>query len=277
MLRTRILTALVAIPLALATVYVGGWLLAGAVAALSVLAALELRALATAAGIRWLCPLSVAAAPAVVLAARLSPDAQLYVLAASTLLILGWALLVDLPPAGLGAGAGLSVAIPLYAGLLPACLVRLRDLPDAGGIVIGGLPLATGLAWTLFALLTTWACDSFAFFGGRALGRRPFFPRLSPRKTTEGAIAGLVGAGAVGLACAGALGVGPAFGFAAGLLCGVAAEAGDLPESLLKRAAGVKDSGGLFPGHGGVLDRIDSLLFVGVVALLAFQLAKVMA
>jgi phosphatidate cytidylyltransferase len=120
-----------------------------------------------------------------------------------------------------------------------------------------------GLQWILILLSVIWVGDSAAFFIGKAFGRTQFSPEISPRKTNEGAIAGL----AAGAAAAAAL---QHFFFNelplrqvvfGALILGMAGQLGDLAESLLKRAAGSKDSSGLIPGHGGILDRIDSLLF----------------
>jgi len=139
-----------------------------------------------------------------------------------------------------------------YAGLLPAAVVALRVREDAGW------------QWVVLLFVVTWANDTFAYFTGRFLGKRPLAPRLSPRKTWEGFWGG--SAGSVG----GALAV--KFLFLSGLsvsaavLVGAGAAVlgplGDLSESMLKRAAGVKDSGRIIPGHGGLLDRIDAVLFV---------------
>lgn len=121
-------------------------------------------------------------------------------------------------------------------------------------------PGGAGLA--LFLLVLTWAADSAAYFTGRRFGRHKLAPAISPGKTFEGAWGGLVVAGIAALAYAGAWGKDlPFAGFVVlALLVAVVSVAGDLFESLIKRRHGVKDSGTLLPGHGGVLDRIDSLL-----------------
>jgi phosphatidate cytidylyltransferase len=153
-----------------------------------------------------------------------------------------------------------SVAGVLYIALLLAHFVALRQREH-------------GLQWILLAFLCTWACDSAAYLVGRAIGRRPFSPVISPKKTWEGTVGGMVAATLTGLVAVPLLGlpvllpVGLPVGLriVAALLLGlaisIAAVAGDLSESLLKRQLGIKDSGTLIPGHGGVLDRVDSLLF----------------
>lgn len=136
----------------------------------------------------------------------------------------------------------------LYVGLL-SYFYMLRTLPD-------------GWIWLIFMLAGTWACDTAAYFVGKAFGRKRIAPVLSPKKTLEGAIGGLLGSFLIG--CFFAL-IYPFLPLPKilllGLLVGAAAEVGDLLESAFKRQAGVKDSSTLIPGHGGILDRIDSALF----------------
>ncbi len=138
-------------------------------------------------------------------------------------------------------------------------------LPNmAGGLALGWNPAPVGLGWVLFALLIAWMSDTMAFLVGRTIGRHKLVPRISPNKTVEGAIGGAAGAaltGAIGVSLLG-LGVDPLVGALLGCSVGILGIVGDLGESLLKREAGIKDSGTLIPGHGGLLDRIDSLLFI---------------
>jgi len=146
----------------------------------------------------------------------------------------------------------------LYIGWLLSYLVSLRGLED-------------GRNWIFLALFTTFASDTAAFFIGRALGRHPLAPNISPGKTWEGAVGGVLGAVLVSLffVLPTPLSLNPYLNWGQaillGLLVSVFGQIGDLTESLLKRNVGVKDSGTLIPGHGGVLDRVDSIVFAGVV------------
>jgi phosphatidate cytidylyltransferase len=119
-----------------------------------------------------------------------------------------------------------------------------------------------GLVWALFTIFAIVANDSLALLVGSRIGRHPFFPAISPRKTVEGAVAGVVGSVIVMLVGVSAIiGLAPIHAIALGILVGVSAQLGDLVESQMKRIAEVKDSSNLIPGHGGVLDRLDSILF----------------
>ncbi len=134
------------------------------------------------------------------------------------------------------------------------------SLPLSYFILLSNAPL--GRWWALFFLIVIWCNDSFAYFSGRAFGRHKLCPSISPGKTVEGAIGGLA-SGVVaalifnGFTCL--TGYGAVILIA--LVTGVLGIFGDLSESLIKRGAGVKDSGTMVPGHGGVLDRIDSMFF----------------
>lgn len=131
-----------------------------------------------------------------------------------------------------------------------------------------------GLAWTALVVFTIWVGDSAAYLGGRSLGRRPLAPRISPKKTIEGSVAGLLGSALTALLCATLFGLNLPIVVALvfGLLIGATGQLGDLVESLIKRQAGVKDSGTLIPGHGGILDRIDALLLAFPIAWFAITL-----
>ncbi len=146
----------------------------------------------------------------------------------------------------------------MYVGWLGAHLVMLRELPS-----LQGADPVLGAHMVFYAALVTWATDTGAYLAGVAFGRHKLLPRVSPNKTVEGAVGGLVGAAFVGWLCAKGFAVflTPLAGGLLGLVAGLLAQLGDLVESLLKRDAGTKDTAELIPGHGGVLDRFDSLLF----------------
>ena len=155
----------------------------------------------------------------------------------------------------------------------------------AAGAIYLGWPLSLalvlraevqGLEWILIALLGTFATDTGAFFTGRAIGRRPLAPSISPGKTQEGAVGGfLAGVGAV-MALAALLDLPLSIPESAvlGALVAVAGQVGDLVESKIKRSAGAKDAGGLIPGHGGILDRLDSVVFVIIVVYAFFVIVS---
>ena len=142
----------------------------------------------------------------------------------------------------------------LYVGLLLSYLVDLR--------------LEAGRNWVFLAIFATFGSDTLAYFIGKAFGRHRMAPRISPGKTWEGAAAGLIGAVAVSLLFTidWPLQLPISYGEAVllGVLISVFGQLGDLVESMFKRYAGVKESGSLMPGHGGLLDRMDSILFAGV-------------
>jgi len=219
--------------------------------------------------------------------AQVSVDQPLLYLAALVLPVLGY-------------GAGLTAvlaAIPA-AFLLCVFLIVVRVLAWGGGrhdtlaartawtvtgvVYIAGLwsllPLLriVGLVWVIASIVITWLTDTGAYFTGRALGGPKFIPFISPNKTWSGVIGGMV-LGAVGVLVLSLFypftGVGVALSL--GLAGAIAAHVGDLWVSLLKRFSGVKDAGSILPGHGGILDRFDSYLFVLPVVYVTAQLLHV--
>lgn len=160
----------------------------------------------------------------------------------------------------------------IYVGVLFSSFVLLRGIP--GRIVVGPFGMADRGAWLmLFAAMCVWATDTFAYFVGRTWGRHPLAPTLSPGKTIEGALGGLFGAMGVGLAFGLWIHLSASHSLIVGLIAGLAGQVGDLFESALKRELGIKDFGRIMPGHGGILDRADSLLFVIPLAYLYLRLA----
>jgi len=155
----------------------------------------------------------------------------------------------------------------LYVGLLGFIpRLAMADVPVVDGSPLGFL--GGERAWVLILLLTVWPFDTAAYAVGRRFGTRHFIPHISPGKTVEGTLGGAVGAVVVCTLLVFAVGRPPLLGFFLGLAIAGSAQVGDLAESMLKRAAGAKESGRLIPGHGGMLDRIDSFLFAAPVAFL---------
>ena len=151
-----------------------------------------------------------------------------------------------------------------YVGLLLPSIVLVGHLAAPGGSArtpVGILDLASGSAWTLMLVLVVWGYDSGAYLIGRAVGQRRLIDHISPSKTVEGVFGGLVAATVAAGIGAALIGLEPWHPLVIGPLVGLAAQAGDLAESMLKRAADRKESGFLVPGHGGILDRVDSFLF----------------
>ena len=188
-----------------------------------------------------------------VLAAAFAPPIAFTVLVA----IAGGIALVEL---WLLRRAGIAAWLELVLLLVGiAALAYLRELGDRGAAhaVAAGLPV-----WLLLAIGATWAADVGAYVIGSAWGRRTIAPRVSPGKTWEGTFGGFGAAALAVLGIAALFGLGRPEAAVAAVALAPVAFAGDLLESWTKRRAGVKDSGTLFPGHGGMLDRIDSLLAV---------------
>lgn len=263
--RTRVLVAIPGALLAVAAGYVGGWALAALLALVAALIARELYVMAARKGPRALAALGMAGAAAVVLAAGAAPSEGLAnPLPAALLALLAIAAgATAIWSRGVEGEPLLSVAVTVFGAgyaALAAFALFLRHLP-------GVLNAGHGAALLFAPVLLTWASDTFAYFGGRAFGRRKLIPRVSPGKTVEGALSAVAGSVALGAAYAlflarfGPYAPSMLEGAALGLVVSVAGQLGDLVESLWKRDVGVKDSGTLLPGHGGALDRFDSLLF----------------
>lgn len=246
-LRTRVVSAAILAPLAIGAIWIGGPVWSAVILAL-----------AAGLSIEWVhvCgenprDLAGIALPAVVLAAGAAAMAG-QERAALLLLALGAAAICLAGPRGPARLRGRTLFVAggaAYVGLACVCMLWLRDA-DAGR------------ANVLFMMFVVWASDVGAYAAGRLIGGPKLAPRISPKKTWSGALGGIAAAILVGLAVAAAV-AGPAgLGVAAGIAALLAAvsQAGDLAESLLKRRFGVKDSGRLIPGHGGLLDRLDGVL-----------------
>jgi phosphatidate cytidylyltransferase len=266
-LAKRILFAVVAIPVVIAIIWVGGWVLAAALAVLGALGTGEVYGLARRQGIEPLAPAGLVAALAIPLVAHWTRGPAADAGMAWSLGVL-WLLAVPAlamrrgPTARPLATSAITVFGALYASGTLAFVLWLRH---PGGGPDGALPRT---ALVLFPMVVTWLCDTAAMAAGRTFGGPRLAPVLSPHKTWAGAIGGaaaaLVVAVALGLLVLHPLGWAlplPVL-LAVGLAVGVLGQLGDVAESLFKREAGVKDSSTLIPGHGGVLDRLDSLYYV---------------
>lgn len=299
MLPTRLLSGAILAPLIVAIIVLGEPWLSLLIGVVAFLAFVELVALLDAAGyeppqvLTILAGMALAAAGLVaanaegvggllttLLTALDPPGVVAATFIAAVLLMAAAAFTRPDPRAGFVTWAMSSFGIA-YVGLLLPMIVLVAHLAPAGGswtTPVGLLGLRSGVAWTLMLVLVVWGYDIGAYLTGRLVGRRQLIDHISPSKTIEGLAGGLIvatlgagiGAALVGLPAWQPLVIGP--------LVGLAAQGGDLAESMLKRAAGRKESGFIVPGHGGILDRLDSFLFaapilVGYALLVAGQQA----
>jgi len=270
-LTRRIIFAVIAAPISIAIVYFGDWALAIMLSVLAALAAWELFRIAREGGAFPLEPAGIALAallPIAVHAQRLGfYTLSLTAIVAIVLVVFASAIWLRGPAGKPLSSVAITVFGVMYAGLF-SYIYALRYHNYAIGA-------AAGTALVLLPVLLTWTTDIGAYMFGRAFGKKKLIPSVSPGKTVEGAVGGLGLAivvcllyvrfilmpyGQLGLTIQGAV--------LFAIVISIAAQTGDLAESLLKREAGVKDSSRIIPGHGGILDRFDSLLFVMPIAFL---------
>ena len=290
-LTRRVLVGVIAAPLGILVVFYGGWALAALLAILSALGAWEYFRIARAAGLTPLEDVGIplaGVAPLFVHARYL----QLYELSLSAMALAVLAIfaltlfLRGVNGRPLGAAASTIFGV-IYTGGMFSFGYAIRYHPyviESVRVPLGRLAVSAGGLLLLLPLLLTWASDIGAYFVGRAFGKRKLMPSVSPGKTVAGALGGLLATMLVGWLYARfvltpstqlAFVRGGIFIFA--ILVSVAAQIGDLAESLIKREAGVKDSSHIIPGHGGILDRFDSLLFVLPVSYVLFSTLLVWA
>ncbi len=268
-MRDRATSAAILVPALLVVLAVGGMVLAAAVAVVTVLAAREGFKLLADAGFPTLPLLGTALALTVVVDATFPGALEgsgLLLTAVGIVLVSVAAFTRKDPLEGITTWMA-TVFGALYVGLL-AFVVRLGH---AAPVVPDGAPLASLGAergWILLLLLAVWAYDTGAFLVGRQFGRERFLTHISPSKTYAGLVGGVVATTVVVGILLWGLGQSPLHAILLGPLVALAAQGGDLAESMLKRAAKAKDSGTLIPGHGGMLDRVDSFLFAAPVATL---------
>lgn len=280
--------AALGIPVVLGALVLDGWTLGVLMALMALIGAAEFYGMRRLTGERPFRELGALGAGGAVLIATAAPTVDAFAIPALGLLLGLYALsfavaLVLRWPGGSPIGAAsTTVSGVLYVGVPLAFVPILRALPSTRG---AGTPdeILPAMGFILLPLLVTWANDSAAYFVGHAFGRTKLSPTLSPGKTWEGAIGGVVGSVAAAVTCSvwfldelPVLAVTPAEAALIGAVIGVVAQVGDLVESALKREAGVKDSGRVFPGHGGVLDRVDSLIWTFPFTWLMLQLLGVL-
>ena len=276
-LAQRWLTAVIAIPIVLVFVWFGGWWAFVATAIVVVVGCLEVHTMVLRIGQRPLIWISLGLSILFLVAAML-PQQHLLILEIG----IGASILLSFPCffwreklEGTLVDWALTLAIAFYIGWPMSLLLLLRQYepavlhPASGGL----LYLPPAIWWLMTTFLGVWSFDGAAFFTGRYFGRHKLAPLISPAKTWEGVIGGLI---ACIIACLVTttipLGVPWYLAVLLAILIGVAATFGDLSESLIKRQTHVKDSGQIMPGHGGMLDRMDSLLFVVIVVYIFAQL-----
>lgn len=270
----RILFAVIAAPASIAIVYIGDWALAIMLSVLAALAAWELYRMAEAAGSFPFDLAGIGLAALVPIAVhgqrRGVYNLSLTLIVAMALLVFATAIWLRGPNGRPLSSVAVTAFGVMYAGVFAyVYALRYHDYAIGAG---------AGTILVLLPVLITWATDIGAYIVGRSFGRRKLMPSVSPGKTVEGAIGGL---GLAVIICLvyvrfvlmpyAQLGLTLQGAVLFAVVVSVAAQTGDLAESLLKREAGVKDSSAIIPGHGGVLDRFDSLLFVLPVAFLLLK------
>jgi phosphatidate cytidylyltransferase len=257
----RVATAVVAIPLVVYATYAGGWLFLALVLTGGLLAQYEVYSLLGRLGVRTL-PIAGLAVGAVVGLRTELPQAVPLAVGMSVVLAVGILLSSKFE------NPWQSLSSTLTAVFYPTAL--LTYLVDLRVEAVAALGEESAFWLTLSVFVLVWACDTVAYYVGRSVGRTPLAPEISPKKTWEGAVGGAVGAVvvALGLWKLNLVSVGWIDCVALGLICGTVGQLGDLAESRIKRAAGVKDSGTILPGHGGLLDRLDAMIIAVPVAYL---------
>lgn len=277
-MRTRLISAAILVPVVALVFWAGNPFILLATVFLAALAAFEVVQLVRRAGLPANTVMSVVLSPLVVLGflffalprgTMFEDNSWIYLAPALALVLVGTAtlsLVFTDPRTGFTAWVGNVIAV-LYSSLIGFA----AGISSFGYSTVPADNLkemfGAGRVWLVILVLTVWTLDSAAYVVGRYFPRGNFFTHISPKKTWSGAIGGTVAAVVMcGALAAVLLEVNVVLGAITGLLIAVSAQAGDLVESMLKRAAGAKDSGTLIPGHGGVLDRIDSFLFAAPVA-----------
>lgn len=257
-MKVRVITAIVGIIAVLCLVWLGGWFLTGAVLIVSLIALMEYERMLKKISIRIYTKPAALALAAIILSSgfySVKVFTAVLFLAFCLLLFLILAIkkeeMTDLIYTAFGV---------VYFGIGFGTLSLLRGSREL--LPAGAVNADPGIFLILFVLVCTWASDSFAYLAGRSLGKHKMAPHISPNKTVEGLIGGAIGCVVLGVLLAYGFKYQLSHGFFLSLMAAVMAPVGDLFESYIKRACDIKDSGHILPGHGGMMDRFDSLLFV---------------
>lgn len=281
-LTKRIIVAVIGIPIAIGLIYAGGYVFLLAIILLSNLALWELYQLPTAKGIYPNTYLGLTFNSGfLALVFLISTDAYNYIQALKPLILITFifpmvVFLIQIFSKSLNttASAAVTIAGAFWISFSFASLIAIRFLPN---LLLSFNPIAIStsitynflsenrIAWFFVAILASiWICDSFAYFVGKAIGRHRLAPSISPKKTIEGAIAGIIGS-FVGFYLSNvvfSLHIPIVYMMVFTAIVGIVGQIGDLAESKIKRDYNVKDSSNILPGHGGFLDRFDSIMFV---------------
>ena len=265
---TRVLTALVGIPLAVVLIFRDDPMpFAVAIGLVSALGALEFYGNVRKAGVRPVEWAGVAAVVLLAVSARSydrSSIGSLFPAVLTLLLILSFFVELIRKERAPIVNIGATIFGAIYVGWLISHIVALRQISRP--IQIGSYETQVGAVMVMLTFLCTWASDTGAYFIGRTYGKKKLTPKLSPNKTIEGSVAGFVCSILIAVIAGTIIKLPPQHSLALGAIFGLLTQLGDLSESAIKRELGIKDFGTIVPGHGGILDRFDSLLFTGPAA-----------